>query len=68
MRFKPKGPDSWTKVVVCIIADGRDKMHPRVLDLLSALGVYQEGVAKNIVNSKHVQAHLYEVPSFIQKV
>lgn len=54
------GVDGWRKVVVCIIADGRKKMHPRVLDCLAALGVYQEGVAKNVVNGKRVEAHLYE--------
>ncbi|KAE8212026.1 hypothetical protein CF327_g4281 [Tilletia walkeri] len=54
------GPDGWKKVVVCIIADGRKKVHPRVLDCLAALGVYQEGVAKNMVNGKVVHAHLYE--------
>ncbi|CAD6930773.1 unnamed protein product, partial [Tilletia controversa] len=54
------GPDGWKKVVVCIIADGRKKVHPRVLDCLAALGVYQEGVAKNMVNGKVVHAHCYE--------
>jgi chitin synthase len=56
-----QGAGSWEKVVVCIISDGREKMHPRVFDMLSALGIYQEGVAKNIVDYKPVQAHLYEV-------
>lgn len=56
-----QGPESWNKIVVCIIADGREKVHPRVFDLLSALGVYQEGVAKSIVNGRSVHAHLYEV-------
>jgi chitin synthase len=54
------GPDGWKKVVVAIIADGRKKIHPRVLDVLASLGVYQEGVAKNMVNGKQVQAHIYE--------
>lgn len=54
------GPDGWKKVVVAIIADGRKKVHPRVLDVLASLGVYQEGVAKNVVNGKQVQAHIYE--------
>ncbi|CAO1619779.1 unnamed protein product [Jaminaea pallidilutea] len=54
------GSDGWKKIVVAIIADGRKKMHPRVLDCLAALGVYQEGVAKNVVNGKRVEAHLYE--------
>lgn len=54
------GAEGWKKVVVTIIADGRKKIHPRVLDCLAALGVYQEGVAKNAVNGKQVQAHVYE--------
>ena len=31
------------QVVVCIVADGRKAVNPRVLDCLAALGVYQEG-------------------------
>lgn len=31
------------QVVVCIVADGRKNVNPRVLDCLAALGVYQEG-------------------------
>ncbi|THH21774.1 hypothetical protein EUX98_g8282 [Antrodiella citrinella] len=55
------GPDSWKKVVVCIVADGRKKVHPRVLDVLTLLGVYQPGDhMKNMVNNKPVTAHLFE--------
>ncbi|PWN89514.1 hypothetical protein FA10DRAFT_268056 [Acaromyces ingoldii] len=54
------GPEGWRKVVVAIIADGRKKIHPRVLDVLASLGIYQEGVAKNSVNGKAVEAHIYE--------
>lgn len=54
------GKDGWKKVVVAIISDGRKKIHPRVLDCLAALGVYQDGVAKNMVDGKEVRAHLYE--------
>lgn len=54
------GKDGWKKIVVCIIADGRKKVHPRTLNALAALGVYQEGIAKNIVNQKEVTAHVYE--------
>ncbi|CDM26780.1 Chitin synthase A [Penicillium roqueforti FM164] len=54
------GRDGWKKIVVCIVADGRKKVHPRTLNALAALGVYQEGIAKNIVNQKEVQAHVYE--------
>jgi chitin synthase len=55
------GKDGWQKVVVCIVADGRREVHPRVLDVLTAMGVYQDGVAKNLVNGKEVKAHIYEV-------
>ncbi|KAL4073957.1 glycosyltransferase family 2 protein [Scleroderma citrinum] len=55
------GPDAWKKVVVCIVADGRKKIHPRVLDCLTVLGVYQPGDhMKNRVNGKEVTAHLFE--------
>ncbi|KAG2236413.1 hypothetical protein INT48_008395, partial [Thamnidium elegans] len=55
--------NGWQKVVICIISDGREKIHPRVLDMLSVLGVYQEGIAKSTVNDKPVHAHLYEYTS-----
>jgi chitin synthase len=36
-------------------------VHPRVLDVLTALGVYQDdGHMKNSVNGKNVTAHLFE--------
>ncbi|ORX96279.1 chitin synthase 2 [Basidiobolus meristosporus CBS 931.73] len=54
------GKEGWTKVVVCIVADGRTKVHPRVLKVLSAMGVYQDGIAQSSVNGKGVTAHLYE--------
>ncbi|TRM69546.1 glycosyltransferase family 2 protein [Schizophyllum amplum] len=55
------GPKAWEKVVVCIVADGRKKVHPRVLDCLTLLGVYQPGKHMvNTVNGLPVTAHLYE--------
>ncbi|KIW20245.1 chitin synthase 1 [Exophiala spinifera] len=54
------GKDGWQKIVVCVIADGRQKVHPRTLNALAALGVYQDGIAKNVVNKKEVTAHVYE--------
>lgn len=59
-RSRTWGADAWKRVVVVIVADGRMKCNPRVLSVLAALGVYQEGVAKNVVNGKPVQMHLYE--------
>ncbi|KAJ2905452.1 hypothetical protein MKZ38_005328 [Zalerion maritima] len=54
------GETGWQKIVVCIVSDGREKIHQRTLDALAAMGVYQHGIAKNYVNSKAVQAHVYE--------
>ncbi|TQS35450.1 hypothetical protein Golomagni_04130 [Golovinomyces magnicellulatus] len=54
------GENGWQKIVVCIVADGRIKVHPRTLDALAAMGIYQDGIAKNLVNQKEVQAHVYE--------
>lgn len=54
------GEDSWKKIVVCIVADGRNKISPGVLEVLGTMGVYQEGIAKSFVNQKEVKAHLFE--------
>ncbi|EPY52688.1 chitin synthase I [Schizosaccharomyces cryophilus OY26] len=54
------GVDAWKKVVVCIISDGRTNIHPKTLAYLASIGVYQDGIAKNRVNEKEVNAHIYE--------
>lgn len=54
------GEGSWEKIVVVIVSDGREKVSQGVLDVLSAMGVYQEGIAKSSVNKKDVTAHLFE--------
>ncbi|KAF7321339.1 Chitin synthase [Mycena kentingensis (nom. inval.)] len=55
------GPEAWKKVVVCIVADGRRKVNPRVLDCLTLLGVYQPGGPMlNSIDRKEVTAHLFE--------
>ncbi|KAI1089118.1 glycosyltransferase family 2 protein [Rostrohypoxylon terebratum] len=59
-RSRTWGETGWQKIVVCIVSDGREKVHPRTLDALAAMGVYQHGIAKNFVNQKAVQAHVYE--------
>ncbi|KAF1939970.1 hypothetical protein EJ02DRAFT_445798 [Clathrospora elynae] len=60
MKSRTWGKDGWQKIVVCIIADGRGKVHPRTLDAIAAMGCFQEGIAKNHVNQKEVTAHVYE--------
>ena len=62
-RSRTWGVQGWEKVTVCIVSDGRTKIHPRTLSVLAAMGVYQDGIAKNVVNGKPVVAHLYEVSS-----
>lgn len=60
-RSKTWGPSGWKKVVVCIVSDGRTKINQRTLSVLAAMGIYQDGLAKNVVNGKEVTAHIYEV-------
>ncbi|TXT15990.1 hypothetical protein VHUM_00493 [Vanrija humicola] len=54
------GANGWQKIVVCIVADGRKHVNPRVLDCLAALGVYQEGAMTNQVQDRPVKAHVFE--------
>lgn len=58
------GPEGWKKVVVCIVADGRKVVNKRMLHVLATMGVYQDGIAKSIVDDKPVKAHIYEVYTF----
>lgn len=59
-RSRVWGEDGWKKVQVVIVSDGRAKISPGVLEILAAMGVYQDGIAKSYVNSKEVKAHLFE--------
>ncbi|KDQ16092.1 glycosyltransferase family 2 protein [Botryobasidium botryosum FD-172 SS1] len=64
-RSKTWGKEGWKKVVVCIVSDGRSKINSRTLSVIAAMGVYQDGVAKNVVGTKPVTAHIYEFTSQI---
>ncbi|KAL1722353.1 chitin synthase [Schizophyllum commune] len=59
-RSKTWGKEGWKKVVVCIVSDGRQKINSRTLSVIAAMGAYQDGIAKNVVNKKPVTAHIYE--------
>ncbi|CCH43582.1 chitin synthase [Wickerhamomyces ciferrii] len=59
-RSRIWGPDGWKKVQVVIVSDGRAKVNENSLDVLAAMGVYQDGIAKSYVNNKEVKAHLFE--------
>ncbi|KAJ3287240.1 Chitin synthase, class 2 [Borealophlyctis nickersoniae] len=54
------GENGWTKVVVCVVSDGRVKIHPKTLTVLGILGAYQEGVIKTSINGEDVAAHMFE--------
>ncbi|KZT73214.1 glycosyltransferase family 2 protein [Daedalea quercina L-15889] len=62
-RSKMWGPNGWQKVVVCIVSDGRSKINKRTLQVLTLMGCYQEGVAKDTVGGKDVTAHIFEFTS-----
>lgn len=65
-RNDPKwGEDSWKKIVICIVNDGRADLNKRSQALLTALGIYQDGYAKSKINDKSVKAHLYEYTSTV---
>lgn len=59
-RSSTWGKDSWKKVQVIIVADGRNKVNPLVLQLMTATGCYQNNLARPYVNNKKVTAHLFE--------
>lgn len=50
------------QVVVCVVADGRLKINARTRSVLAALGVYQDGVGKNVINGKPVVRTLLNLP------
>ncbi|KAI9327885.1 chitin synthase-domain-containing protein [Obelidium mucronatum] len=54
------GPDGWKKVVVCVVADGREKIHKRTLTVLGIMGAYQDGIVKTSVNGVPTTAHIFE--------
>lgn len=63
---KTWGKEAWKKIVVCVVSDGRAKINPRTRAVLAAMGVYQDGIAKQQVNGKDVTAHIYEVRDLLQ--
>lgn len=62
-KSKTWGKGGWQKVVVVFVADGRNKVNKRVLDVLEVMGVYQENVLQDSVVGKPVTGHLFEYTS-----
>ncbi|KAJ3037428.1 Chitin synthase, class 2, partial [Rhizophlyctis rosea] len=52
--------DGWQKIAICVVSDGRSKVHPNVLKVLEVMGVYQDGLAQAAVNSESTTAHIFE--------
>ncbi|KAG9236600.1 chitin synthase 1 [Amylocarpus encephaloides] len=52
--------NGWKNIVVVIVSDGRAKINARTRSVLTALGAYQHGVARQKVNDKKVTSHIYE--------
>jgi chitin synthase len=61
LKHEQWNKDGWKKIVVCIVGDGRRRFDLRAYSLLAALGLYQEGVAAEIVEDEETQARIYEV-------
>ncbi|KAF0426368.1 glycosyltransferase family 2 protein [Gigaspora margarita] len=59
-KSKTWGREGWQKVVVVIVSDGRNKVNRRTLNVLGAMGVYQDGIMQDNVAGKPVTAHLFE--------
>ncbi|SCV71014.1 BQ2448_3776 [Microbotryum intermedium] len=59
-KSKTWGTQSWKKIVVCIVSDGRAKINPRTLKILGLYGCFQDGIAKDTIDKKDVEAHLFE--------
>ncbi|QPG73138.1 hypothetical protein FOA43_000444 [Brettanomyces nanus] len=59
------GRDAWQKIVVCVVSDGRRKINLKSKALLAAMGVYQEGFAKNKINEDKVVSHIYEYTTMV---
>ncbi|PKK65679.1 glycosyltransferase family 2 protein [Rhizophagus irregularis] len=62
-KSKIWGKDGWEKVVVVVVADGRNKVNQRVLKVLGAMGVYQDGIIQDNVDGQPVTGHLFEYTS-----
>jgi len=60
-RTAEEGNPGWQRITVALIVDGLEAMDKTVLDLLSTVGVYQDGIMKKQVDGKDTVAHIFEV-------
>lgn len=59
-EFWNKGGPAWQKIVVCLVFDGIDPCDKDTLDVLSVIGIYQDGVMKKDIDGKETVAHIFE--------
>ncbi|RBQ78900.1 hypothetical protein FVER14953_00084 [Fusarium verticillioides] len=65
-RSRVWGEDSWNKVVVCILIDGLESVDPGILDVLTTIGLYQNGLCKKTTDQgEEVTGHLFEFSSHL---
>ncbi|KAF5983770.1 CHS-3 chitin synthase 3 [Fusarium coicis] len=65
-QSKVWGKRSWTKIVVCIPIDGLESVDPGVLDVLTTIGLYQNGLCKKTTDQgEEVTGHLFEFSSHL---
>lgn len=59
-RTAEEGSPGWQRITVALIVDGLEPMDKTVLDILSTVGVYQDGIMKKQVDGKDTVAHIFE--------
>ncbi|KAK7208485.1 chitin synthase G [Myxozyma melibiosi] len=59
-RFWHNGGAAWQKIVVSLIFDGIDPCDKGTLDMLAAIGIYQEGVLRKDIDGQETVAHIFE--------
>ena len=62
-KFWNKDIPAWKKIVICLVFDGIDPADPQVLDFLSTIGCYQDGVMKRSIDGKETVCHIFEYTS-----
>jgi chitin synthase len=59
------GHEGWRKIVICVISDGRLKIHRKTLAVLGLLGLFQEGLITTSLDGMPVSGHLFEYSTHV---
>jgi hypothetical protein len=60
-RTAEEGIPGWRRITVALIVDGLETMDKAVMDILTNIGVYQDGAIKKQVEGRNTVAHIFEV-------